>query len=147
MSPTPLDLTWTAAGLPLRFALTEPDPTLELPDGRLVVLPLDGWLSLREVLRLLPGGAVSIPGAPRPTPTPRPGPQNRGKAWTSGDEAHIAEAFHAGTHPREIALAVGRTHGSVIARLVRLGHLSEEDAGLRYPAARLVRADDPLAPV
>lgn len=92
---------------------------------------------------LTPDGAPHLtgPGVRELTeaaePTDRPaGPARRGKAWSEEEEAQLRERFTRGDTPADIAAALGRTSGSVRARLVRMGLLDEEAAGLRYPVAR-----------
>jgi hypothetical protein len=45
-------------------------------------------------------------------------------------------AFGAGDDPADIALALGRSRGAVMARLVRLGCLDEAEVELRFPPGR-----------
>jgi hypothetical protein len=82
-------------------------------------------------------GVRELTEAAEPTARPAPtGPARRGKAWSDDEEAQLRARFTQGGTPGAIATALGRTSGSVRARLVRLGLLDEEAAGLRYPVAR-----------
>lgn len=128
------DVSWTVADRGYRFVSER--SLLVLADGDEVVLPMAAWVSLREVLALLPDEWL---WSAEPTPLPRPlkGPANRGRAWTPDEEGRCAEAYRAGDGPEEIAMALGRTRGAVMARLVRLGLVEEEEAGLRYPPGRV----------
>lgn len=124
------DLVWTAADQTFRLALSAtpaPEPTLHLPDGRAIALPVPAWLALRDALIALD------PEAPRVRAV-RPGPANRGKPWSPADDERVSTGFQAGIEPAGIAREVGRTRGAVVARLVRLGLMEEAAAGLRYPA-------------
>lgn len=123
------DLVWTAADQTFRLAVSAtpaPEPTLHLPDGRAIALPVPAWLALRDALRALD------PEAPRAA---RPGPANRGKPWAPDDDERVSTGFQAGIEPAAIAREVGRTRGAVVARLVRLGLMEEAAAGLRYPTS------------
>ncbi len=80
--------------------------------------------------------ASETPTPAHPDPAVR-GPARRGKAWTYDEEAQLREGFTRGEPPAALATALGRTSGSVRARLVRLGLLDETEAGLRYPVARV----------
>ncbi|MFN7143470.1 MAG: hypothetical protein ACK4YP_06835 [Myxococcota bacterium] len=71
-----------------------------------------------------------------PPPEAHPGTERRGKAWTEEEETRLREGFAAGEDPAALGRAIGRTRGAVAARLVRLGLLTEEAAGLRYPVQR-----------
>ena len=132
------DLTWTVADqsfrlVPPAMADAAPGATLVLPDGGTVSLPLAAWVALRDALHLL-------------SPARRAGgPTNRGQPWAAAMEERMATAFGAGDDPQEIALALGRTRGAVLARLVRLGLMDEATAGLRYPARPAPRAETPAS--
>ncbi|NUR72738.1 MAG: hypothetical protein HOU81_18145 [Hamadaea sp.] len=49
--------------------------------------------------------------------------------WTPAEEADLLQQFQAGEAYAEIARSLGRTVGGVKARLVRLGHLTPQQAG------------------
>jgi len=135
------DVTWTTDGAAYRFV--SPD-TLTLPDGKRFTMPVGAWLGLREVLRLLP----DAPGAPVELPPGPTGPANRGRAWLPEEEERLRAAWTAGDDATEIARAIGRSRGAVMARLVRMGLVDEAEAGLRYPASatREARAPQPAEP-
>lgn len=92
---------------------------------------------------LTPDGTPHLSGpglrqlAEQPTgPATRTGPARRGKAWSEEEEAQLRERFTRGDTAGDIGAQLGRTSGSVRARLVRMGLLDEEAAGLRYPVPR-----------
>ena len=59
-------------------------------------------------------------------------PPNAGKPWRVEDEAMLAAGHATGRPVAEMARAVGRTPGSVKARLVHLGLLDEATVNLRF---------------
>ncbi len=61
-------------------------------------------------------------------------PAQAGKAWSSEEDAHLMEAFDAGTSIAELAKSHARTRGAITARLVKLGKL-EQPARAPYPPA------------
>jgi len=105
------------------------------------------------VPRLLSGGAAEEPRAAAPSrrrkrtgeePAPDaeeappaapvdPARARRGKPWTTDEEAYIRAGFEAAEPPAALGRRIGRSAGAVTARLVVLGLLSAEEAGLRYP--------------
>jgi len=54
-------------------------------------------------------------------------PPNAGKAWSKEEERQLAEEFDKGMPANEIAARHARTRGSIAARLVRIGKVSERD--------------------
>lgn len=138
MSLPAFSVSWTTPDGAWRFQ--SPD-ALTLPDGQRLCLPLAAWLRLRDVLRLLPDEPAAAPagafaadlGEEQPAASRRPGPANRGKPWTAEEEERAHAAWSAGDDAADIARALGRSRGAVMARLVRLGLVDEAEAGLRYP--------------
>lgn len=53
-------------------------------------------------------------------------PGNAGKMWSQAEEGEMVKLFDQGIGPKEIALKHGRTLGSIVARLVKLGKIDEE---------------------
>ena len=53
-------------------------------------------------------------------------PANAGKAWSNSEEAQICEELRRGVNFHEIARTHGRTAGSIVARLIRLGKISAQ---------------------
>ena len=51
-------------------------------------------------------------------------PANAGKPWSNAEEAQICEELRRGANFQEIARTHGRTVGSIVARLIRLGRIS-----------------------
>lgn len=105
-----------------------------------LVLDVDG-------IPTLDGVSDTRPARREPEPRPersdaRPGAERRGKVWTEDEETRLREGFAAGEDPAALGRAIGRTRGAVAARLVRLGLLTEEAAGLRYPVQRPDTAAD-----
>ena len=74
------DVSWMVGGEGFRFVSGR--GALALPGGDELVLPSAAWLSLREVLALLPREPGSA-GEPLPLPRFARGPANRGRAWTA----------------------------------------------------------------
>ena len=67
------------------------------------------------------------------SPRRRPAPPQGGKPWTAEQEQRVREGFGGVEDAGELATELGRTRGAVLARAVKLGLLSLEAAGLRYP--------------
>lgn len=137
---------WKVEGETFVFVADVDPPTLRLPDGRDVELSLRGWRMLGEVLRLVdPCGSHEAPvrdliigASARPS---KPGQARRGQAWSEEDQERVKAAFLAGDEVSDIARAVERTRGAVMARLVFLGLVEAEAAGLRYPPAVRVQPE------
>ncbi|MBQ7094471.1 MAG: hypothetical protein IJN84_08145 [Clostridia bacterium] len=55
----------------------------------------------------------------------RPLPENAGKPWTKADEEKLCEMFDNGASKSEICAYFKRTKGSISARLVRLGKITD----------------------
>lgn len=119
MSIELLEVSWRVGADRFSFVLT--------PDGT-------PHLSGPGVAELLEPAEPS--DAPARTAPARTGPARRGKAWSEAEEAQLRERFTHGDAPADIGAALGRTSGAVRARLVRMGLLDEEAAGLRYPVPR-----------
>lgn len=51
-------------------------------------------------------------------------PANAGKSWSSNEDAEICDELRRGINFQEIARGHGRTVGSIVARLIRLGKIS-----------------------
>lgn len=51
-------------------------------------------------------------------------PANAGKPWSTNDDAEICDELRRGISFQEIARGHGRTVGSIVARLIRLGKIS-----------------------
>lgn len=73
------------------------------------------------------------PAAPTPRKTPfvRNGVElpNVGKKWSSEDVDTLLQQFEAGTPLSRIAVQLGRTDGSIVARLVHAGVLPDRETG------------------
>jgi hypothetical protein len=54
-------------------------------------------------------------------------PPNAGKPWSKEEEQQLADEFDKGMPANKIAATHGRTRGSIAARLVRIGKVSERD--------------------
>lgn len=52
-------------------------------------------------------------------------PENAGKPWTSEDDAILCEMYDRGDSPKSMSSFFKRTSGSIAARLVRLGKITE----------------------
>lgn len=51
-------------------------------------------------------------------------PANAGKPWSSAEDTQICDELRRGINFQEIARGHGRTVGSIVARLIRLGKIS-----------------------
>jgi hypothetical protein len=60
----------------------------------------------------------------------RPWPPNAGRPWSEEDDEALAQAFDQGATVGALATQLGRTRGSINARLVKLGKI-EAPPGLR----------------
>lgn len=89
-----------------------------------------------HVLRVDAQGTPTLESDTAPAAPPRPSVGRRGVRWSDHDEAVLLEGFDAGVPLATLATDLGRSRGSVAARLVKLGRLSEEEAGLRFPVVR-----------
>lgn len=96
-----------------------------------------------------PGGRPTLTGPANPPEPPSPDPSRpaagarradhpaaRGRKWTEAEDAELAARFDQGEDPVALAERFERSAGAIRARLVRLGLLDAEAAGLRYPVAR-----------
>lgn len=110
MTFLPFELRWSANGQSWRLTV-DPSGTPVLTDS----------------------AGVEIPPSP-PAPA-RPGPARRGQAWTEEDEAVVRDGFAANESAAVLGERLGRSRGAVLARMVRLGLVPPEEAGLRYPVA------------
>src|SRR5512140_692358 len=54
-------------------------------------------------------------------------PANAGKPWTNGEDAQMCEELRRGINFEEIARLHNRTQGSIVARLIRLGKISDRN--------------------
>lgn len=53
-------------------------------------------------------------------------PANAGKPWSNAEEAQVCEELRRGVNFQEIARTHGRTAGSIVARLIRLGKITAQ---------------------
>jgi len=53
-------------------------------------------------------------------------PANAGKPWSNAEDTQICEELRRGINFQEIARTHGRTAGSIVARLIRLGKISAQ---------------------
>lgn len=53
-------------------------------------------------------------------------PANAGKPWSNAEDVQICEELRRGVNFQEIARIHGRTAGSIVARLIRLGRISAQ---------------------
>jgi hypothetical protein len=87
------------------------------------------WMDERGTHQLELGGAEANGTRPRRGS----GPDQAGKAWSPEQEQRVRDGFGAGEDAGALATELGRTRGAILARAVRLGLISLEAAGLRYP--------------
>jgi hypothetical protein len=78
----------------------------------------------------------SPPDGPAEARPPRAGPVRKGSRWTKEEEDTVLRRFNTPEDAKDIAVELGRSRGAVLARAVVLGLVTEEEAGLRYPAVR-----------
>ncbi len=98
-----------------------------LEPGTGEALPADGPMQEVTAARALHGALHILREQARKPP-------NAGRPWKVEDEARLAAGHAAGKEPAELARVVGRSKGSVLARLVKLGLVDASAAtGLRYP--------------
>lgn len=103
----------------------------------------------RNALRDVPVAESARP--PRRAPVVRNGVvlPNAGKKWSADDAGTLLHQFGAGTPIGQIAAQLGRTDGSIVARLVHAGVLPDREAGyalMKGGRDRPVNALDPSAP-
>ena len=55
----------------------------------------------------------------------KPQPENAGKPWNDADDAVLCQMFDAGGSKKEMCAYFKRSEGSLAARLVRLGKISD----------------------
>ncbi|HEX8606805.1 MAG TPA: hypothetical protein VF774_29455 [Pseudoduganella sp.] len=85
--------------------------------------------ALRDRLPDAPAAAAAR--APRRAPVVRNGVvlPNAGKKWSADDAGTLLQQFEAGTPIGQIAAQLGRTDGSIVARLVQAGLLPDRETG------------------
>lgn len=98
------------------------------------VLGPDDACTAPEIIRALfiARNALQAPAPPaRKTPFVRNGVTlpNVGKKWSGEDVDTLLQQFDAGTPLNEIAMQLGRTDGSIVARLVHAGVLPDRETG------------------
>lgn len=125
-----------------RFLLTsqpQGSPELHLDDGRTLAMTPEEWRALADVVfRVSLGLATPLHADVAPAQGTAGGATTgrRGKAWTDEEDARLVAAHVGGDELADIARALARTRGGVLARLVKLGRIDEQDAGLRWPLTR-----------
>ena len=90
------------------------------------VLPQTSPYNQPEVIRALARALGALQRA-QEKERKRALPSNAGKAWSKEEERQLAEEFDKGMPAKEIAARHSRTRGSIAARLVRIGKVSERD--------------------
>ena len=86
------------------------------------VLPAEDSCNHPEVVRALHAILSDKKAEQKPI---RSLPENAGKPWTSEDDAILCEMYDRGDSPKSISVFFKRTSGSIAARLVRLGKITE----------------------
>jgi hypothetical protein len=66
------------------------------------------------------------PAARGPSPTPRRRHLNHGARWSDQDDAHLVERHRAGATQKELMQEFGRSRGSIRARLIHLGEITDD---------------------
>ncbi len=84
------------------------------------VLPEDHVCNKAEIIRAFHCVLKSLPGK-----TSKPQPENTGKPWDDADDAILCQMFDAGGGRKEMCAYFKRSEGSLAARLVRLGKISD----------------------
>lgn len=84
------------------------------------VLPEDHVCNKAEIIRAFHCVLKALPGKP-----PKPQPENAGKPWNDADDAVLCQMFDAGGSKKEMCDYFKRSEGSLAARLVRLGKISD----------------------
>ena len=84
------------------------------------VLPEDHVCNKAEIIRAFHCVLKSLPGK-----ASKPQPENTGKPWNDADDAVLCQMFDAGSSKKEMCAYFKRSEGSLAARLVRLGKISD----------------------
>jgi hypothetical protein len=88
------------------------------------VLPGDCLYQHPQAVRALHRAAAALEFQDERERAKRFLPKNAGKSWSSQEDAQICDELRRGTSFDQIAYLHGRTAGSIVARLVRLGKIS-----------------------
>ena len=84
------------------------------------VLPEDHVCNKAEIIRAFHCVLKSLPGK-----TSKPQPENARKPWDDAHDAILSQKFDAGAGSKEMCAYFKRSEGSLAARLVRLGKISD----------------------
>ena len=84
------------------------------------VLPENHVCNKAEIIRAFHCVLKSLPGK-----ASKPQPENAGKPWDDADDAILCQMFDAGGGRKEMCAYFKRSEGSLAARLVRLGKISD----------------------
>ncbi len=110
---------------------TDPRSGANLAEGDACTAPevIRALFIARNALRAEPPSEPAR--AARKSPVVRNGVAlpNVGKKWTGDDVDTLLQQFEAGTPLAQIATQLGRTDGSIVARLVHAGRLPDRDLG------------------
>lgn len=86
------------------------------------ILPDGDSCNQAEIVRALHVAVKTLEVAEKRS---RPQPENAGKPWTVEDDKALCEMFDLGYSKKDIAAHFKRSGGSIAARLVRLGRISD----------------------
>ena len=84
------------------------------------VFPEDHVCNKAEIIRAFHCVLKALPGK-----ASKPQPENAGKPWNDADDAVLCQMFDAGGSRKEMCAYFKRSEGSLAARLVRLGKISD----------------------
>ena len=89
------------------------------------ILPADHVCNQAEVIRALYCVLDKVNKTPSKSPA-----ENAGKPWTEGDDSKLCQMFEHGATKREMCKYFKRSHGSITARLIRLGKVTSPQEDL-----------------
>ena len=124
---------WADGVDPSTGAALPPDHPGQRPDTLRVVF---------AALALLQPESAAIASRAEAIRPPAGGPPNAGRSWSADDDATLNRGFDSGETVGALAARLGRTRGSINARLVKLGKI-DPPPGLRLRGKPPPYADVP----
>ncbi|WP_299648752.1 hypothetical protein [Sphingomonas bacterium] len=117
-------MAWDVHGRLFRFTASGDRLALETSDGRLS-LTLHEWQGVTAAL-----AALHPPAPPRLTVAPG---TIRRSAWTAAEDQSLCHGWYGGEGLAALALALDRSEGAIVARLVRLDCVAGRQEARRRP--------------
>lgn len=119
---------WGMADRLFKFERHRSYGSLTTPDGQIMELSIPEWAALAAVLHQI---ALNTPGIP----LDKKQPLNAGKPWSKEDDSSVERDWSQEISIASIARRLGRSRGSIAARLVRLGLVQDRFEAWRRSSA------------